>query len=171
MNDIHYPPWEIERLENSGIDTSTFTEIDQDQRGALVSDYAAEWFETDENGDIVLPFVFGPDYPDEWAEKTKIYMKRIGRDFGCIKPIWDPAAALLERKWDHGIVFMKSDSCWSALGLAPGYTGDLVPNIEDTGAPPGWQAKGHTSWSSKAAVTSFFSIIINQISSENIQKA
>ena len=145
MNDIHYPPWEIERLENSGIDTSTFTKIDQDQRGALVADYAAEWFETDENGDIVLPFVFGPDYPDEWAEKTKIYMERIGRDFGCIKPVWDPAAALLERKWDHGIVFMKSDSCWSALGLAPGYTGDLVPNIEDTGAPPGWQAKGHTS--------------------------
>ena len=143
VNDIHYPQWAIDHLENNGVDTSNFIKIRDDQlRGALTSDYATEWFETDDDGNIVLPFVFGPDYPAEWQDNTIAWMERIGRDFGCIKTVYDPAAALLERKWEHGIVFMPDNSCWSALGLAPGYTGDVINDIEDIGVPPGWQVIG-----------------------------
>ena len=53
MTDIHYPQWAIDHLESNGVDTSNFIKIRDDQlRGALTSDYATEWFETDDNGNI-----------------------------------------------------------------------------------------------------------------------
>ena len=66
-------------------------------------------------------------------------MELVGRDLGCIKTVNDPVLALLERKWAHGIVFMTGNSCFSAMGKAPGYTGGLVDDIEELGVPPGWQ--------------------------------
>lgn len=66
-------------------------------------------------------------------------MERIGRDLGCIRTVNDPVLALSEGKWKYGIVFMKGESCFSAMGKFPGYTGGFVDNIEELEMPPGWQ--------------------------------
>ena len=44
VNDIHYPSWEIERLERAGVDTASFIKIkDSEWRGATTNEYATEW--------------------------------------------------------------------------------------------------------------------------------
>ena len=44
INDIHYPSWEIKRLEQAGVDTTNLIQIKDDEwRGATTDEYATEW--------------------------------------------------------------------------------------------------------------------------------
>ena len=70
----------------------------------------------------------------------------MNRDLGCVQIVKVPEANLETTSYTNGILFTWSSGlggsgCWSALGVAPGFTNGLG-NIVDLGAPAGWQIIG-----------------------------
>merc|ERR1712048_41639 len=103
------------------------------------------WHAEDTDGKIAIPFSFHRSFPENDQEKVIKAMKRLNDDLGCLKTIYVPKEDLLDatrNPWKNGIFFVWGSigwsSCWSYVGLAPGYSGSWI-TMADHGAPDSWQ--------------------------------
>ena len=142
-DEVHYPRRVLDELSAAGVDVTGWKEAvlmegKKEQRGITV---ANKWHETTDAGKIAIPYSFHASAVAFEAEIDDA-MTAMSKDLGCMETVKVPHAQLDTNEWTNGIMFtwatVTGGGCWSALGLAPGYTGGLG-DIEALGAKPEWQ--------------------------------
>ena len=104
---------------------------------------ATQWNELTNDGKIAVPYSLHVEINEFYYEaKIDAAMARLSHDIGCVEMVKVPHDELLTTSYRNGLMFTWSSTtgggCWSALGLAPGFTGGNG-DIEDLGAKPEWQ--------------------------------
>ena len=98
-------------------------------RGITLMD---KWHETTNAGKIAIPYSF---HASAVAFETEIdaAMTAMSKDLGCMEAVKVPHAELGTNEWTNGIMFtwttLTGGGCWSALGLAPGWTNELLTRV------------------------------------------
>jgi len=142
-DEVYYPRRVLEELSANGIDISSWKEarLMEGKNSARGATFATQWSELTNDGKIAVPYSFHSSVLQYEADIDSA-MINLSKDLGCMEMVKVPFAELLTNSWANGIMFtlasLTGGGCWSALGLAPGFTGSNG-DIELFGAKPEWQ--------------------------------
>jgi len=147
VDDILYTRRVLDELAASGVDVSNYKEavLMQGKDGARGIQHVFRWHELTENDKIAIPYSYHSSVL-EYQSEIDAAMAAMSIDLGCMEMVKVPYDELATNPWTNGLLFTWAtetvDGCFSALGVAPGSTGDWDKNhgdIETLGAKPEWQ--------------------------------
>ena len=108
-----------------------------------LTNQVTEWHVKTPEGKIAVPWACENGMTAEEEAQIKSHMDQMTKDLGCFEMIHVSRSDRSSSSYPNGILFVPGSKtgggCWSALGLAPGFTGGGNGEISQWDAVSSWQ--------------------------------